>query len=194
MSVYRNILTVLALAGLGLVAGCSMDRAPTAQDETQAPKSRILVAFSPEAAQRAAKVAGSALQGTVTKTIGPAGGELGVGKVDNDLMNALGTLLVVPPGGLRTEVEITMSLYGSYLSELVVEFAPGGLVFNNPAQLLIRIGKNRVDLPIQQMVILHQHEDGTVTLATFAVTEAVKSYLIAVEVPGFSLYSLGGGI
>lgn len=190
----RNRLALMMMASLGWLAGCGTS--PTATGEAppaEAPRERILLSFSPQAAQRAAKVASSELQGTQTRTIGPTGGKLRIGELEDD-EKALGALFAVPPGAVNTPVDITMSLYGRHLSDLVVEFAPCGLVFNIPAILSIRIGEDRVDVPIEQLVVLHQHKDGSTEQASFVVKKEEESYLITVQVPGFSFYSLGDGV
>lgn len=188
MSTLRNMSAMLVLAGL--LAGCG--KSPTAQEEAlPGPQDRILLKFSPEV--QAAKAAGTAGQDSQTRNIGPAGGIIKVGSFRDD-ERALGARFSVPPGALNAYVPITMTLYDQDPAELTIAFAPSGLAFSIPASLNIRIGKSLVDRPIQRLMVLHQHEDGSVERASFEVLEEEESYLIVIVVRGFSLYSLGDGV
>lgn len=206
---FRDLLCTMGVSLLGLVfaTSCDMDHSPMAQgEESVAPAGKTYLRFAPGATARAAKVLGgdeesdgdekSDKKHTQTKRIGPEGGTLKVGeKYGKGGRDDLMVFFHVPEGALDEKVEITMRLRGDNLENLVLEFSPEGLRFNIPAQLRIKLGKDRVNLPIESVVALHQNADGSVEqVEILRIEEERDSYWIIVEVPGFSLYSLGGGL
>jgi len=190
MNTLGNRFITLALAGLGLVAGCGTDHSPTAQDgATQAPRERIVLQFSPEAG--AAKAAGIADYGSQTRIITPIGGTIRIGEMEDD-EDALGARFTVPSGALSKAEAITMGLYGKELNSLVVDFAPGGLEFLKSASLEFTLGEDRVDVPGETLEVWHIYEDGNAEQAAVnAVPEQDDASLaIQVAVDGFSRYGL----
>jgi len=192
-------LTVLIMALAGLLAGCGMDHSPVAQDETtiaSTPEGPMRLAFSPEAARRAAKIAQEGR--SVSEVIGAEGGKLvvidkhGPGKADN-----LRVRLKVLENTLVEPVPITMTVYGKYLSELVVAFEPGGLQFLEPARLRIRMGPELDDLSPgeSEITLWHIYEDGTVEETEIRGQRVTQDgyRVIRANIPGFSRYSPGGG-
>ena len=92
-------------------------------------------------------------------------------------------------------VEITMTVTGNTLSELVVAFEPGGLEFLKDADLVVTIGNDLVDTEAELLQVQHHYSDGTIETAQIKSLKMVgKSRInMHVFVPGFSRYSLGGG-
>ena len=187
------------LALIVVAGGCGMDHSPVAsQDEatvTQAEDGRLLLTFSPTAAQRAGKIAQAQEGRTSSKLIGAAGDTLlvkdenGRGTKDN-----LRVVLKVPENALAADELITMTVYGETLSDLVVEFAPGGLEFLIPAKLKLILGSKLIDAPIDEAVhVRHIHDDGTTENArVIFFTEKDNGRIrFKAEVPGFSRYSMG---
>jgi len=201
MNRLKNLMCLtLLLAVVALLVGCGADYSPVAPDETaltQAADSRLLLAFSPQASQRVAKLAQDPKARTSSELIGAKGGtvyikdENGKGTKDN-----LVAILKVPADALVADELITMTVYGDKLSDLVVEFAPGGLEFLSPATLVLRLGLKLVDVSLHQAVqIKHIYHDGTVedVEVIFAAEKRDGRIRMKVKVPGFSRYALGGG-
>ena len=191
---------VLAAAGLWLLSGCGTDHTPTASTPgaTQ-PSSRMgYISFAAgPGAHGAAKIAydliGPALR--ETKTITPNGGSVrlvengGSGGEDN-----LKAELNVSAGALNQDTDITMALQGSTLADILIGFAPDGLVFNTPAELWLKVGPALVDLPTETMVALHTDSNGvTQEVPILQLFERDGATWVVIQVPGFSVYSLGGG-
>jgi hypothetical protein len=214
--------TVLASGALVLLAlsGCGTDRSPLSPATptlTQAPGGGVYLTFSPQALERAGKIATIPAEGkTVSKTFYPD--KTSSMKVQD--LNGSGhrddleVVFTVRAGDLSEPKTITMTVYGNKLSDLVLAFEPAGLVFNQPARLMVRIGAQRVDrslldlqallLPFGNIEAYHEH-DGTTESARII---AVKTFIyllteietfdlllydyarIFVEVPGFSRYGL----
>lgn len=127
--------------------------------------------------------------------IGPKGGiitvghEFGPGASDDLVVD-----FVVPERALDEPTRIKVTLHGDRLENLAIEFAPAGLVFNTPAELWIKIGKGRVhSSDLEDLLILHQYEDGKVEEYGVEVDEEEEKYWLLIKVPGFSRYSMGGG-
>ena len=190
------------MLGLFLATGCGVDHSPLAQD-TQDEKllqaqgeEQSLLTFS--ALQGAAKVSAyddddddddnEPLEDE--EDIGKRGGRLEVedrggpgGKDD------LKITFTVPRNALDDEEEITMRVYGRYLSELVVAFEPSGLVFLKDAKLKIHLGKDLIDLDLNDVKGEHHYGDGSSEEADLKIARDD----IEVKISGFSRYSLGRG-
>ncbi|MBT4501867.1 MAG: hypothetical protein HOC74_29315 [Gemmatimonadetes bacterium] len=127
------------------------------------------------------------------KKIGKRGGSLKV-----DLRNERGgqddikVKFTVPKDALEENEEISMTVTGTTLSDLVIVFTPSGLIFREDARLDIKLGKDLVDLELDELVVAHTDVNGTVTLFGLVVKED-DEVEISIRVPGFSRYSLGGG-
>ena len=124
--------------------------------------------------------------------VGSAGGSLRVLDIADDPRNSLIAEFTVPAGALDETRRITMTVHGEALSELVVEFEPGGLRFARSADLRLRVGFNRVDLEEEGVKVWHIFDDGSREEAR---VEAIRARLRAtlelfVEVTGFSRYGL----
>lgn len=202
----RNMLLVgIALIGLVLVAGCGVDQgpAPVAQDtEVTTPplEGRMVLAFSTSGPpQIAAKIASEGLPpevGTDSDWFGPVNGgnELRV-----DGWNGAGTeddmtvTFSVPDGALTESVAITMTVYGTKLTEALAAFAPAGLVFLQDSQVAFTLGPALVDVPLSTLVAWHIHGDGSAEAANVISMDidANGGLRIVLGVPGFSRYCLG---
>ena len=187
-NIRRFGLAFCILALVAFAAGCGVEQSPVAQEEaavTQAEDGRMLLTFSPEAAQRAAKIVEEGR--TVSQLFNAQSGNLVINDDDG-----LKVTLSVPQNALAADEQITMTAYGNTLSELVVAFEPGGLVFLIASQLEIRLDNELVDLPLDGLQAWHILDDGTVEPAgiVFVDEENSKTY-ITLDVPGFSRYSLG---
>ena len=176
---------------LVLAFGCGLDRAPVAQEEeTLAPaEGVVLLAFTPEGARAAAK----RLQDgrTVSALFDEQGGLLELNE-DNGSggRDDLRVRLEAGRGALTGPVTITMTVYGQTLSTLMLEFAPGGLVFRIPAQLTVDLGWDKVDMPLADLVVWHVHDNGKVEKVPCEVYKLdVDRVRIVTKVPGFSRYA-----
>ena len=101
-------------------------------------------------------------------------------------------LLWVPNGAVTERVLVTMTLYGNYLSDVIVAFQPGGLEFAKDAILEVYVGRDLVDLDMATLTVWHEYEDGTIEEVTL---DWVKNYgagAVTFEalLPGFSRYGL----
>lgn len=188
MALFRRFgLTFCILALIAFAASCGMNQSPVAQDEatvSQAEDSRMLLAFSPEAAQRAAKIVQEGL--TSSQLVGTQGGHF---LINN---GGLKVTFTVQENGLAADEQITMTVYGEMLSEVIVAFEPGGQVFLIDSQLELRLDNALVDLPLDGLQAWHIHDDGTVEPAGIVfVDDATAKTYITLDIPGFSRYSLG---
>jgi hypothetical protein len=112
------------------------------------------------------------------------------------LQDNLSVTFTVPEQGVAEPVEITMTVIGQTLSELVVAFEPGGLVFLQEAQLTIEIGMDLVDVDFAGLTVYHQYSDGTreeTTLLNLQTKANGQVLQIQASVPGFSRYGLRSG-
>lgn len=189
-----------ALVAAALVGGCG-DTAPSASNaaaEVQQEGGQVLLAFSPGAARAAGKIVSSAPNApAVVEVIGAQGGELEI-EIESDAFDGDGGKLevsfTVPRGALTTAVPIHMAVYGQRLSDLIVGFEPDGLEFLRHATLEVELGEDRIDVPVEQILVLHIHDDGLVEFADhYGKWNSDGVFELYVDVPGFSVYSLGGG-
>ena len=178
------------------------------------------VAFSPEALSRAAKrgksknisstsqtsgatydaTAGTNLAAdevrTVSQWVKPHGkAQLFIQDVNSPLTNDdnLQVTLIVPSGAVNERVKITMTVYGNYLSDLVIAFQPGGLVFDESATLKVGIGGALVDVDPDGLTVWHEYGNGNVEEARLTGTKTWNDLMwfeFNAEVPGFSRYGL----
>ncbi|MBI2501647.1 MAG: hypothetical protein HYW07_00235 [Candidatus Latescibacteria bacterium] len=185
----KRRLLQLSLALLGSAASsgiiaCADGNSPT----SSAPPGQVYLVFSPQSNQRLAKSlsAGS----TVSKIIGPRGGKL----VAMGEAAEIEAALSIPKNALAEEVAITMSVHEGLLSELVIAFAPEGLVFLQAARLELKVDTELVDIPLSELKAYHQSADGTSQEAQLLSVSSSGDGLvrIAIAVPGFSTYGLRG--
>ena len=108
--------------------------------------------------------------------------------IDDDLYVSL----TVPSRAVDHEVLVTMTVIGNRLSDLVIAFQPGGLVFNIPATLWVKMGTELVDLETTDLAVWHEYEDGSIEETTMHTSKIFEkgSYEFTAEVPGFSRYGL----
>jgi len=205
---------------LVLASGCGLDRSPVSQEEevlAPAPEGRMLLAFSPQAALRAAKKVKNAATPedgvatatvttsvdaetsaeptdlrTATQTIGSSGGKLTVEDCSGGKNSDILADFIVPKGALEQDAKITMTVHGEVLSEMVVEFGPAGLTFDPNARLELVLGLDLVDIDNATLQLWHIHGDGTVEEAA---VEGIKvsgkrKMTLIVDIPGFSRYGV----
>ena len=197
------ILALIALVGLW---GCGTNGSPVSPDaEISPPPSgeRSYLVFSTRGIQRAAKLAAVPEEGlTVSRVIGPRGGRLAVrDREKRGHRDDLKVELRIPRKALSEKVEISMTVYGNLLSELVAAFEPGGLVFARDAVLLFDLGADRVDIPLSEITAYHVDDSGhaeearIISIKTYGRDgEDYERIAIRIEVPGFSRYGLQGSL
>ena len=181
----RFVLSFFALALVSFAAGCGANHSPVASSSDE--ENTIL---TPAAKKKSEDV--SVNPRTVQKWIGSKGGILVMEETSGEVRDNLIVDFIVPKGALEESHLITMTVHGDLLSELEVEFSPGGLEFLKDASLQVIIGYNRVDVDTQTLKVLHMYDDGTVEDAYLEVVKEngkLKLTIIA-AVPGFSRYSL----
>jgi hypothetical protein len=112
---------------------------------------------------------------------------------------------LVPRGGnaLDDDVEITMTVYGQTLSELVIAFEPGGLDFLIAAELEIAVGLDKVDIDLGDLAAYHASQEDyndndendwqEEEIDIEELYEGSEEIKFIIEIPGFSRYSTGGG-
>ena len=195
------ILTSTLLAAT-LTIGCGTEyHSPVASNPeptfTQAEDGRTFITFSPQAQHRAAKVSAIPAQGRTVSKVFDANHnafEIFDANGTDHRLDDITVFFTVPDHALDHPVEITMTVYGNTLEEMVVVFEPGGLTFLHHATLGVFMGHNLVHTPHNQLKAWHEHGDGSVEEANIfwlKVTDAKVKMKIAV--PGFSRYSPGGG-
>ena len=111
---------------------------------------------------------------------------------DRTLDDDLYVSFAVPSGAVPEPVEVTMTVIGNRLSDLVIAFQPGGLVFDRPATLWVKLGVDLVDVDTTSLTVWHEYADGTVEETRLLTTHEFKNgyYEFSAEVPGFSRYGL----
>lgn len=193
----RILRLALPLASLVLFsAGCSSDTSPTAAAVTQNEDGRTFVSFSSDALVHAGKVAAIPFaEGETVSELFTAKGGGKLGFADDNRSGSgddVGVTFRVSRKALDADVTIHMTVYGNTMSNLVVAFEPGGLIFREDAELEIQLGADLIDLDTKSIVVHHTYNDGTVEEAVVYSSEySEKAFKIKVAVPGFSRYSLG---
>jgi len=133
---------------------------------------------------------------SVSEWVKPRGkAQLFLQDVNSSLTNDdnLQVTLIVPSGAVSQRVKITMTVYGNYLSDLVIAFQPGGLVFDESATLKVGIGGALVDVDPDGLTVWHEYGDGTVEETTLTGTKIWNNLMwleFNAEVSGFSRYGL----
>jgi hypothetical protein len=184
--------TACAIALLLALGSCGSD-APSAPT-TPTADGAVFLSFSP-APVAAAKLADAGR--STSAVIGEAGGLL---QIEED--EALGTegelevRFVVKPGALENATPIHMGLQGQGIPGLVIGFQPGGLSFGQPAFLMVKADRELIDAGLLKadgsIDVYHHHDNGFVETAFVVFAGFVDdTYVVVVEVPGFSRYSLG---
>lgn len=164
------------------------------------------MALSPQALLNAGKITSDPADGrSVSGTFDDDGGDLeldennGSGPGDD-----LEIELEIPEDALDDDVTITMTVYGHTLSTLIIAFQPSGLVFNEAAELVIKLGWDLVDVDLDDLQVAHEHdgnndgdyddaEDWEEAAEIDDIDELDDEVKIEIVVPGFSKYSSGGG-
>ncbi len=180
-------------AALVFSSGCSPDPGPTAP--AQAPEGPTYLAFSPQAAQRAAKLATVPETGlTVSQIFSIWGDHFTVTDLNGaGVTDDLQVTFSVPARGLGSPLLITMTVYGNTAQDLIMSFDPAGLLFLGAAELKVTLGDDRLDIPLAQIEAYHAYDDGTVVEATILSRADGDGFSeIRIEVPGFSYYGMRG--
>lgn len=183
-------------ASWGQVKQINQPPAPAAK-KTKAKKDAALAARQAKKDARAEARAAKWLEDS--GSFGPEGGTLKVGdKLGPGGKDDVRVLFIVPEGSLSPEaspVFITMSLEVSEdLSQMTLNFGPSGTEFNPPAKLKIKLGKETAEaLGFQSMIGLHFSGD-KVDEIPLRIEPGRKDVEVFLKVPGFSRYSLGGGM
>jgi hypothetical protein len=154
------------------------------------------LAFSPEAARRAAKLATVPLGGlTASQIFSVWGGSFTVSDLNGSgVLDDLQVTFSVPSGGLNAPLLITMTVFGNQASDLVMAFDPAGLLFLGAAELKVVLGDDKLDIPLSDLRAYHAYDNGTVVDATIlAKIDGDGTSEIRIEVPGFSRYGLSNG-
>ena len=203
---YRATHTFAILALAALVAGCGVGPSPLASGSDEASaiqvpaakggvgKSKWTSDTSTSTTTESTTLADAEVVDTwtVQAWIGSAGGSLYIEDTAGGSREDLIVQLSVPRGALAEPHEITMTVRGYLLSELVVEFRPGGLEFLTDATLEIVLGLDRVDVDTQTLTVEHVYDDGTVEEAQLDALHlsGKRKLTIIAYVPGFSRYGL----
>ena len=197
---------LLALAMVALLSGCESAAPPLSQDTAvadQTTEGPVYLVFSPQAAQGVAKIATIPPEGrSVIKLVKPSKSKrLKVRDEGDDDEDALKVVLAIDKHAVVEPVQVTMTVYGNTLSELVAAFEPGGLTFLAPAMLKIDLGGERIDIPYSEITAYHVQADGSVEEAGIVSVriwgddddDDIERIVIKVAVPGFSRYCLSKG-
>jgi hypothetical protein len=184
-------LVFCAASAVAFSSGCGTDTAPAAP----VPEGPRFLAFSPQAAQRAAKLATLPSGGlAISQIFSIWGDHFTVTDLNGpDVTDDLKVTFSVPQGGLNAPLLITMTVLGNTARDLVMAFDPAGLLFLGAAELQVILGDDRLDIPLAQIQAYHAYADGTVVDATIlSRTDGEGVSEIRIEVPGFSRYGMRG--
>jgi hypothetical protein len=193
MSTYlkRIPVSVALLLGLFLASSCGVENAPLSSTDAEvqvAPENAGLLVFGFGDEPAAKKVKGA--KRSKTAKVGKKGGTLLVGDANKSGgKDDIKAQFTVDKGALENKVEITITLYGDELEDLVVGFAPAGLVFNKkkPAELIITVGEDLYDDDdLDKLVVTHGEDE-----VSFEVKIVQDGIEITIKILGFSRYSLG---
>lgn len=200
----RAVFATLALAGMILLTGCgglsqrplAPDRAATLQKADESayssdspfflvfadPSKLRLRATKPTEAKSAKGVFSPRRDGNLEVRFNRDD--------DDDAVRVKKTTFSVSKGSIKQEVEISMTVFsGSALEDIGVKFTPSGLKFSPPAKLEIDLqGADRKDL---QGLKVYHIEGGKVTEISIKVTGNKNNLTLILEIPGFSIYSIG---
>jgi len=195
---FNRIVCILSLlAVVALVVGCGTDQSPVASSEegtglVPATKRIKSNGLNQTVANTVATTYAEDVR-TATAVFGPEGGnfsvldENGGGKKDD-----LEVALMIPPGILDQEVEITMTVHGEDFNFLLVEFQPAGLVFSTSVDLRIDLGRDlATNKDVNSIVPYHLYSDGTTgDVEVYFIDRSSNAFNIYLKVPGFSRYGL----
>lgn len=190
---HKIALAFSAVSILILASGCGESAPTSPESAAPAPGEVAYLAFSPQAAQRAAKLATVPSGGLVVSQIFSIWGDhftvadLNGAGVTDDLQ----VTFSVSSGGLGSPLLITMTVFGNTAQDLVMAFDPAGLLFLGNAELKVVLGDDRLDIPLAQIQAYHAYADGTVVDAEIlSRTDGNGTSEIRIKVPGFSRYGL----
>lgn len=154
-----NSLAPLALAVFALaLVGCSDSPTAPADGAAYSPSTgnESVIAFSSSTAPAAGKIAGGREVDRTAKKVRPD--KRASLKVKGDGWRAI---LGIPKGAVTEPVRVTMAGSGTSLSNLSFAFEPTGLVFDPHARLSIVIDNDLVDVPLDDLTVIHFHADGS---------------------------------
>ena len=212
----RYLLPVLTIATLVWFTGCADAPSPVAP-ETAADHAAIATGgqsffvVSGLDVQPAGKWIPGGVWGegaaTLTRAIGQWGGMLLVSTDGPFTLDSRVVSFSVPPHAIPEEdpwggeVDITMSVSGSKLSEMVITFDPSGLFFLTSALLRIQTQSYFNDVEPGDITIIHFldddgdhiYEESSEKVIFEVVVDESGTITIDVQVDGFSRYSLPPG-
>ncbi len=188
------LVALLALA----MYGCSdVSDSPTSAGQAveEDPSGRVIIAFSPEAAMRAAKRLDDDDDNSRTDSdlfTPDDAGEFEVKMEEED--SEVNVEFCVQEGGVGEDVVITMTVSGSTLNDLVIAFHPPGTQFVIPAVLKIDMESEDDNPESSDIQAFHIYPDGTSTVAEIIDIDADDDELaVEISIPGFSRYGLRRG-
>ena len=185
---------LVALFALAIYGCGDGTYSPTSVDQALEGDSsgRVIIAFSPEAAVRAAKRLDD--DGDDSRTDSALftpedDGELEVEIEEDDA--EVDVEFCVEEGGVGEDVVITMTVFGSTLDDLAIAFEPSGFQFLIPAVLKIDMKSDDENLESSDIQAFHIYHDGTSVEAEIIGLDADDDELeVEISVPGFSRYGL----
>ena len=147
----------------------------------------------------------------VSGRVGARGGRLIIDEAGDGRHDYTKVSLTIPGRALLSPVPIGMSVGingmvsetetgfvfcdPGKLSKLHVSFGPDGQVFEKDASLVVQVGKDRVDVDVRSGQLKMEHTSSGETFYTGVKVKKSMSGTVTliIKVPGFSVYSLGGG-
>jgi len=193
----QTLLLLSLLVVVGLVSGCGVDQSPVAvSDEGAEPAAKKKQPPGQEKGSSTADLSAEEAR-SVSEWVKPRGKT----QLHIEDLNAFSSAddnlyvnLVVPSRAVSKRVQVTMTVYGNYLSDLVIVFQPGGLVFDQDAELEVGMSAGLVDIDTETLQVWHEYEDGTVEKTTVTATKTYQDgyFEFKAVVSGFSRYGLRG--
>ena len=182
-------LLALAMYGCGDVTDSPTSAGQAVEGDSSG---RVIIAFSPEAATRAAKRLDDDDDNSRTDSdlfTPDDDGELEVEIEEDD--SEVDVEFCVQEGGVGEDVVITMTVFGSTLDDLAIAFEPSGFQFVIPAVLKIDMESEDEDLESSDIQVFHIYQDGTTVEAEILDIDADDDELeVEISIPGFSRYGL----
>ena len=190
-------LLALAMYGCGDVTDSPTSAGQAVEGDSSG---RVIIAFSPEAAMRAAKRLDDDDDNSRTDSdlfTPDDDGELEVEIEEDDA--EVNVEFCVQEGGVDKDVVITMTVSGSTLDDLGIAFEAsgfpkGGFRFVIPAVLKIDMESEDDNPESSDIQAFHIYPDGTSTVAEIIDIDADDDELaVEISIPGFSRYGLRRG-
>jgi len=132
---------------------------------------------------------------SVAGVIGTRGGRLEIEQEGESKDGDVSVVLSIPGRALLAPERLEMTVLNpGALSEMQIAFGPSGTDFEKDARLVVKVGKDLVDVDVKSGKVKVEHEgtDEEAT-ATLKVKKTKSGVTLVIKVSGFSVYSLGGG-